>query len=277
MQPWVSYLHREDPPLNHIDFDDFASFLRTIRLHNPRGNFYAEGRRKYEQLLAYLPQIESATAKLSTKRQLVMLDAGCGRGYLSLLVYAYFTKVVGRQIRIIGIDRNPKLIKQCRIAAKELGFDQLEFYATDISMFKLDEPVDIIYSLHACDDATDQTIAKGIELKARYILSVSCCQHTNRTSMRRHPMTSVSRHSVFRERLADMVGDSMRALILEQRGYGVKVFEFATSGCTPKNVMLKAVRDTARKVDIDASVAHYERLAEAFHFRPRLQTLIEEL
>jgi SAM-dependent methyltransferase len=252
----------------------FHAILRTIGLQNPGGRLYLKGARKYQQILAYVPQIESALSKLSAKRTIVMLDAGCGKSYLSFLLYAYCTEVLGREVRIVGIDRNPELIDQCREAASELGFSNMEFYAADVESFAMEDQLDIVYSLHACDTATDQTIAKGVEFGARFIFSVSCCQHTNRHSMRKHPMKSVSRHTVYGERLADMVADSMRALLLEHLGYGVKVFEYVASEWTPKNVMLRAVRNTARKTEIESALTAYERLADAFSFRPELEGIL---
>ena len=156
---------------------------------------------------------------------------------------------VGNITKIIGVDNNPDLINKCNNTAKELGFEYMEFHHADIQAFKPDEDIDIVYSLHACDSATDQTIAKGVMVKAKYIFSVSCCQHTNRKKMVRQPLKSISRYQPYKERLVDMIGDSMRALLLEHVGYGVRIFEFVAAEQTPKNIMLRAVNHSVKKQD----------------------------
>lgn len=232
--------------------------------------------RKHQQILAYIPQIQTAFKKLSTKKPVVILDCGCGKSYLSFIIYEYCTNVLKRKVKIIGVDRNPDLINKCTKSAAELGFGDMHFYASDIEAFKPDDKIDIVYSLHACDQATDLTIATGIKFAARYILSVSCCQHSNRENLRQHPLASISRHRPYKERLADMIGDSMRALLLEQLGYGVDVFEFVAAEYTPKNIMLRAIKNTATNQEKESAHNKYNHLVKLFNFAPKLESLLEK-
>lgn len=259
-----------------LDFnlDNLTTLLREIGLYNPKGQFYQQRICKNQQILAYIPQIASAIGKLSTKRPIVMLDCGCGKSYLSFVLYEYCAKVLERKIKIIGVDSNSELIDKCNCSALTLGFDNMYFYNAGIEAFNFDDSIDIAYSLHACDFATDQTIAKGVQLGAKYIFSVSCCQHSNRENLRRHPLTSVSRYQPYKERLVDMVGDSMRALLLEQLGYGVNIFEFVAAEHTPKNVMLRAVKNTVKKQDRVKAAGEYQCLVEMFGFAPKLEGLL---
>jgi SAM-dependent methyltransferase len=204
-----------------------------------------------------------------------MVDCGCGKSYLSFVLYEYCKSILKRKVKIIGIDHNPDLIDKCKIAAKELSFEDMFFYDQKVEKFKDEEKVDIVYSLHACDTATDQTIAQGVELGAKYIFSVSCCQHTNRKNMSKHPLSSVSRYQPYKERLVDMLGDSMRGLLLEHLNYGVDIFEFVASEYTPKNIMLRAIKDTAKKIEQSNAMANYKNLAEMFNFAPSLESMLQ--
>jgi SAM-dependent methyltransferase len=232
--------------------------------------------RKHQQILGYLPHIRSAFKNLSTQKPVVILDCGCGKSYLSFVVYQYCKTVLHRNIKIIGVDKNSDLVSKCNQSAVALGFENMHFYCSDIETFNSNETIDIVYSLHACDKATDLTIAEGVKFAARYIFSVSCCQHTNRKKLHRHPLTSISRHHPYKERLADMIGDSMRALLLEQLGYGVNIFEFVAAGYTPKNIMLRAIKDSAKNQEKNTAKIKYTQLVEMFNFVPELENLLRK-
>jgi hypothetical protein len=261
----------------NVDFDSarLKVLFKEIGLYGPKEEFYIERRSKHKQVLSYIVQVKAALRKLSSKRPIVLLDCGCGKSYLSFILYEYCQTVLGREVKIIGVDNNLELIESCKKTAKELKFSNMQFHSLDVAAFKPEENVDIVYSLHACDTATDQTIAKGIALQAKYILSVSCCQHTNRKKMAKHPLKNISKHHPYKERLADMIGDSMRALLLEHFGYGVKIFEFVAAEQTPKNIMLRAVNLSVKKQDKENAMASYRQLVEMFNFSPALADLLE--
>lgn len=263
--------------MSQLDFDstNLKTLFREIGLYGPMNEFYNARIHKHQQVLDYIIQIKSAFSKLSSKRPIVMVDCGCGKSYLSFILYEYCKNVLNRQLKIIGIDNNPELIRKCQTSAKELGFADMIFYDVSVSDCKIDEKIDIVYSLHACNTATDQTIAQGIDLNAKYIFSVSCCQHQNRKNMSSHPLKSVSRFQPYKERLVDMIGDSMRALLLEHLGYGVNLFEFTAATNTPKNIMLRAVKDTVKRQDQESALSKYQELVEMFHFAPALETLMQ--
>jgi len=257
-----------------FDTTNLKALFREIGLFSSTDEPYKARVRKHQQIIAYIPLIRSAFSKLSTKRSIIMLDCGCGKSYLSFALYAYCNTVLGRKLKIIGVDSNAELIRKCNESAKAFGFEGMHFYCSDVGAFEYNEDVDIVYSLHACDGATDQTIAKGANLGAKYIFSVSCCQHTNRENMSKHPLTSISRHLPYKERLVDMIGDSMRGLLLEHLGYGVNLFEFIAAEQTPKNIMLRAVKNAVKKQDRQNALTNYKKLVEMFNFTPKLEGLL---
>jgi trans-aconitate methyltransferase len=267
----------ENLALSEINGSRFKKLFREIGLYNTNSEFYKQRAHKHQQVFSFILQIRSVLSKLSQKRPIVMLDCGCGRSYLSFILYEYCTKVLFRDVKIIGVDSNEALIRRCIQAAQDLKYTSMEFHCAPIDAFAPSEPIDIVYSLHACNTATDQALAKAIELEAKHIFSVSCCQHRNRNNLSEDVLRSISRHCSYKERLADMIGDSMRALLLEHFGYGIKLFEFTAAKYTPKNIMLRAERGGVRKVDQQNAMIEYRKLVDMFHFSTHLEDLTLKL
>ena len=180
-------------------------------------------------------------------------------------------------IRFIGIDTNIDLINKCRLAASALEYTNMEFYNGNIIDCPVEYKTDIVYSLHACDTATDQTILKGIMTNAVYILSVSCCQHFTGSQMKGHPLTNITRFSHYKTRMVDMVSDSLRALLLESHGYKVDIFEFTPQKNTPKNIMLRAEKINMTDKKRSQAFDEYKRLSDIFHVKPALEFYLSEL
>ena len=258
-----------------IDTDELKNLYNNIGFTNPDGGNNKERSCKIGQVNDYLTQINSAIKKLSTKQEIVLLDCACGRSYLSFVVYYYFQEILKKNIRIIGVDKNADLILKCRSIACDMGFKNVLFYCNDIMEFKPDMTPDIVYCLHACDTATDMTVAKGILENAKYIMTVSCCQHTSMKQIKQHPLTSITRFKPYKERIAEMVSDSMRALLLERAGYNVDIFEFTSSRNTAKNVMVRAIKGSRNPVKEEKAEYEYIKLQNTFHIRPAAEQYLQ--
>lgn len=256
--------------MGNIKFDanELKKLYAGIGFLNPAGGQYRERICKNGQVNDFLAHIVSALKKLSSKKEIVLLDCACGRSYLSFIAYYYCHEVLKRKIKIIGVDTNAGLIAKCIETAAQMGFAGISFYCSDIMEFKPDRAPDIVYCLHACDTATDMTVAKGVMENAKYIMTVSCCQHTATKHIRQHPLTSMTRFKPYKERIAEMVSDSMRALLLERLGYDVDIFEFTTSRNTPKNVMVRAVKGSRNAVREEKAEFDYLKLQDTFHIKP---------
>jgi hypothetical protein len=114
------------------------------------------------------------------------------------------------------------------------------------------------------------TIAKGISEGAKCIMTVSCCQHFVRYHMKKHPLTSITRYGVYKERMADMLSDTMRCLLLEAAGYQIDLFEYVPASETPKNIMIRAVKGSYDEKKSQQAQREYDRLKELFHVEPKL-------
>jgi hypothetical protein len=150
-----------------------------------------------------------------------------------------------------------------------LGMDA-EFVCSQTRHYRTDRRFDLVMSLHACDVATDQAIAKGIELGARLILAVPCCQNQIRGQIRDgHPLTAMTEFGPMRYRLADMLTDVLRAQFLHSAGYHVEMDEIGSPRLTPKNLCICAhkVKRRSRKPRDEA----YRMLRDLFRVRPSIE------
>ena len=252
------------------------AFFETLKLKIPfqAGNTNPNKSAKIEQILAYLEIMHAQIRKYSKKRDLIFIESGAGNCYLSFLVYYFYTKLDNRPVRIHCLDINQRLMEKNRQLAQILEFDQMWFHACDIADYTHPEPVDMVYALHACDAATDKALLLGLKTNARHILSVSCCQHTLKKHLKSRPYTGMTRHRVFKEKLAYMVGDSLRALLLEMQGYKVDILEFVSSRYTDKNILVRAQKGAAH--NRHKLLEEYFRLQQAFQIRPSLEQYLRQ-
>ena len=249
------------------------AFFQRIKLQNHKSESGRDKAAKIEQILAYLEIVHAQLRKYSKKRRLVCIESGAGNCYLSFLVYYFYTEIDQRQITIHCLDTNSRLMEKARQGAHTLQFDHMHFHACDIAEFTLSGHVDMVYSLHACDSATDKALYLGLRQDATCILSVACCQHRLKQQLRGHPYTGITKHRIFKDKIVYMVGDALRALLLEMRGYKVDILEFASSRYTDKNIMMRARKNSGN--NIEELRNEYARMRNAFHVTPPLEEYLE--
>ena len=225
---------------------------------------------KYKQINRFVELIDHAFKDYG-KDEITILDFGCGKSYLTFILYYYFA--VKRQIKatIIGYDIKADVVKRCGEIAKKYGYDGLEFVKADVTKDVLtDRNIDMIVTLHACDVATDFALHYAIQKKADFIFSVPCCQHEVNSSIRKGgELDILLKHGIIKERVCALLTDSIRANVLEDMGYNVDMIEFIDFDHSPKNIMIRAKRNgkpgtKGRK--------QAQELADAYGFK---QTLLE--
>lgn len=231
-----------------------APWLRALGLTNDRGQPRAEMAAKLRQIqkfaelfthLATEAGLTPDSELASASSPLRILDAGCGKGYLTFALAA----LLGPRATITGLERRPELVALCNRLANEIGFaPHLQFIAGDIPAPETATPglstaTDILIALHACDTATDDALAAGINANARLLLVSPCCQKELRPQLTPPPvLQDALRHGIFQERQAEFATDALRALLLEWAGYRTQVFEFVSTEHTAKNLMIAAVK-----------------------------------
>lgn len=200
----------------------------------------------------------------SSKSTLYTVDMGCGRGYLTFALHSLlFEKYKGINIQSRGIDVRPKLMKEVDDIARDLGsnFDGLQFLTGTIESAEFDHDLDVLIALHACDTATDDSLFYGIKKSAKIIITAPCCHKQVRMYLdaqvakdTAHPYADVLRHNIYKERIAETVTDSIRALLLEVADYDVQVFEFIGGEHTSKNVMITGVKRRKSRTESEKEV-----------------------
>jgi SAM-dependent methyltransferase len=204
-----------------------------------------------------------------------VVDAGCGKAYMSLALVAY-GRETGTRVQLVGLDANPAVVATVGEIAERLGYDEARFEATTIEAWSTDEPVDLLVSLHACDTATDEAIAAGVRLGAEAIVVAPCCHHELAAQIAMREKDAVLRHGLLLGRQADLITDALRATALETLGYKVDVIEFVATEHTPKNVMLRAERDPSPARERRAR-SEYVELRDRWGVEPAIQRLLPSL
>jgi SAM-dependent methyltransferase len=217
----------------------------------------------YVELLRALP--------LWDRERIRVVDAGCGKAYMSLALVAY-GREVGTRVELVGLDANAGVIDTVRSIAEELGYDEATFVATTIDAYE-DENIDLLVSLHACDTATDEAIAAGVRLGAEAIVVAPCCHHELAAQIQQNEKDGLLRHGLLLGRQADLVTDALRASALESLGYRVDVIEFISAEHTAKNLMLRAVRDPSPARQKRAS-EEFAELRDRYRVDPAIQRLL---
>jgi SAM-dependent methyltransferase len=225
---------------------------------------------KYRQVQHYVELLRPLP--LWERERIRVVDAGCGKAYMSLALVAY-GRERGVQVELVGLDTNPHVVDAVRTIATSLGYDEARFEVTAIADYASEEPVDLLVSLHACDTATDEAIAAGIQLGADAIVVAPCCHHELAAQIAAREKDALLRHGLLLGRQADLVTDALRASALEALGYRVDVIEFVSAEHTAKNLMLRGVRAPSPRREARAR-REYAELAARWGVEPALARLL---
>ena len=267
-------------------FDSMA-LLKTIDIADADGRIKASMRGKYDQVNELLKVLETVlissseaekpSTEASEPKTIHIVDCGCGKAYLTLAAYHYFSIVHGFTVRVCGIDRNPEIIATATQLAQRLDVaEHVTFIEGDIATVQPPFDVDLVMSLHACDTATDEAFARAMEWKSRYIICVPCCQHELHKVLKDGgPFQTLLRHGILKERLADLLTDTFRAQLLRILGFRVHVIEFVSADATARNILIKA--EFCVKPGQIAAVNEYLALRDFWKVTPWLETRMSAL
>ena len=236
----------------------FASqaWLQALGITNPAGVVRAGMADKHRQIHKFVEILShlAADTALPADRPVEIADMGCGKGYLTFATHDFFNHVASRAANVVGIETRPELVKKCEAIARSAGCARLTFQAGTIQSAEF-IALDVLLALHACDTATDDAIAKGIQAGAALIVVSPCCQKELRPQLQAAPVLAPAlRHGIFQERHAEFATDALRALLLEWAGYDTKVFEFIATEHTAKNLMIAATKRAGPIHTEDAAV-----------------------
>lgn len=203
---------------------------------------------KFKQINKFIEIIDHSFSN-SKLKEITILDFGCGKSYLTFLVYHYFVNIKKINAHIIGYDIKKDVVENCNKLAQKYNYSNLEFILSDVKKDELFKgKIDMIITLHACDTATDFALNFAINNNAPFIFSVPCCQHeVNSTISRAGDFDILLNDGLFKERFSSLLTDSIRAEVLRAKGYSVDVIEFVDFAHSPKNIMLRAKKNSTKK------------------------------
>ena len=245
-------------------------FLVDLGVMTKEGRVVNSRYDKYRQINRFLEFIEDILPNLDQDRESTIIDFGCGKSYLTFAMYYYLKELKGYPVRIVGLDLKEDVIEHCSRLGRQYGYEGLSFCHGDIASFEGVEKVDMVVTLHACDLATDYALEKAVNWGARVILSVPCCQHELNGQMENSLLRPVLQYGLIKERMAALYTDAIRAQVLEYRGYRTQILEFIDMEHTPKNILIRAVRQ-GKKRDNGLQI---RELADFLHVKPAVVELL---
>lgn len=247
-------------------------FLQDLGVMTSEGKIVRTKFDKFRQMNRFLEFVEDILPQLDTKKEITILDFGCGKSYLTFAMYYYLHELKHYDVRIIGLDLKTDVIRHCNELSEKYGYEKLKFLEGNIADYTGVEEVDMVVTLHACDTATDFALDKAVGWNAKVILSVPCCQHELNGQMQSELLAPILKYGLIKERMAALVTDALRAEYLEGHGYDTQILEFIDMEHTPKNILIRAVK-TGKKKNNQESIRACE---EFFHVKPTLGMLLNE-
>lgn len=228
---------------------------------------------KFKQINRFVELVDDVIKNYNGE-EINIIDFGCGKSYLTFILYYYLVELKKIKANITGLDLKEDVIKKCNEAAKKYGYTGLRFELGNIDGYKTTESVDMVVTLHACDTATDFALYNAVTWNAKYILSVPCCQHEVNKQIENAVLNPLLKNGIIKERVAALVTDSVRGNMLEYHGYKTNIIEFVDMEHSPKNILIRAVKSNVPKEKRQGAYDSAKEMCEFLSIEPTILKLL---
>ena len=249
--------------------------LYDLGIFTKEGKVVASMYDKYKQINRFIEMIDDSIE--ANTKFLRIIDFGCGKSYLTFILYYYLVEIKKIKVEMIGLDLKKDVINKCNFIAQKYHYDGLHFEVGDINGYTCNQSIDMVISLHACDTATDYALFNAIRWNAKMIFCVPCCQHELNQQMQSTVLPITTNYGLLKERMASLLTDQIRANLLQSESYKVQVLEFIDISHSPKNILLRAIKSNSiSEAKKGKAVQEVEEAMKLFHLQPTLYRLLQE-
>lgn len=248
-----------------IDSADKPDFLVSLGIMDRQYHVNKSAYSKFRQINRFVEILDDDINSIGPEAKVV--DFCCGKGYLTLATWFYLKQIKKIDAHIIGIDLKSDVID----FLNGLNYRGITFHDMDINAYPFGD-MDIAIGLHACDTATDLSIYHAVRNNAKMILMVPCCQHELFSMVENDLLQPLLKHGIMKDKMTELLTNTLRGLALEAMGYEVKMIEFTALEHTMKNVMIKAVYKGKPEAD---ALLRYREIEKRFHVKCSIDRIFE--
>ena len=259
-------------------------FLVELSVTDAQHRLVPSMARKWKQINKFVEVFDHAFAGSELKDAACprVVDFGAGKGYLTFALHDHLQHRRGRKPQVRGVELRADLVALGNATVQRLDIEGLAFEQGDVRAQDGADgavaPIDVMIALHACDTATDLAIHHGIRAGAAIVMVSPCCHKELRPQLLApHPLRPMLQHGIHLGQHAEMLTDSLRALLLEACGYQTQVFEFVALEHSQKNKMILAVRRPAAVDSAARSAALRAQVAEVKAYHAIREQCLERL
>jgi len=239
-------------------------YLKELGITNSKEVVYHKMIDKYKQINRYVELLAPRLEEINLKDSFHIVDMGSGKGYLTFALFDYLKNKLNKSIKMTGVEFRKDLVNKCNTISEKADFPNLNFIQGTIEKADLDK-IDVLIALHACDTATDEAIFRGISANASLIVCAPCCHKQIRQQMSiDNELNNIVKHGILKERQAEIITDTLRAMLMEANGYKTNIFEFISTEHTPKNLMIVGKKSTISKEHKEKIYSEIEKLKKLF-------------